>query len=49
LKNIYIGSLNPVKIECTRLAFAEVFGDERFEFIGKSVSSGISEQSLNDH
>jgi len=48
LEKVYIGSRNPVKIECTHLAFDEVFHDNNFEYIGKSVSSGIAEQPMND-
>ena len=48
MNKVYVGSLNPVKIECTRLAFGEVFGPDGFEFIGKSVSSDVSDQPFND-
>ena len=47
---VYIGSDNPVKIECTALAFKQVFnGTNSYKFIGKSVPSGVSEQPQDDH
>ena len=47
MKKIYIGSENPVKIESTRKGFEEVFNDiSAFEFIGKSISSGVAEQPM---
>jgi len=46
---VYIGSQNPVKIECTALAFNQVFdGKSNFTFIGKSVPSGVSDQPYDD-
>ena len=48
MKKVYIGSENPVKIECTRIGFTQAFGDkEGFEFIGRSVPSGVSEQPMS--
>jgi len=47
LKKVYIGSKNPVKIECTRIGFEKMFKDiSSYEFIGKSVSSGVSDQPM---
>ena len=48
LSKVYIGSLNPVKIECTRLAFQKVFTQKDFEFLGHKVSSGVPDQPMND-
>ena len=48
LNKVYIGSLNPVKIECTRLAFQKVFTQKDFEFLGQKVSSGVPDQPMND-
>jgi inosine/xanthosine triphosphatase len=48
LDKVYIASINPVKIECTRLAFTEVFGSDKYEFIGRPVSSDVSDQPVND-
>ena len=45
---VYIGSLNPVKIECTRLAFEKVFNHKNFKFVGKDVSSDVSDQPMSD-
>lgn len=47
MRTVYIGSANPVKIECTRIGFTDVFDEnEAFRFIGKSVDSGISDQPM---
>lgn len=49
LKKVYIGSSNPVKIACTRIGFETVFGNmDNFEFIGKSVSSEVSDQPMTN-
>ncbi len=49
LKKVYIGSENPVKIECTRIGFKEVFGNiSNFKFIGKSASSGVGDQPMTN-
>ena len=45
---ILIASKNPVKIECTRTAFKQVFPDRDFEFEGYSVSSDVSDQPMTD-
>ena len=50
MKTVYIGSANPVKIECTRRGFLEVCnGSEEFSFIGQAVESGISDQPMSNH
>ena len=49
MKRIYIGSANPVKVECTRKGFEEVFTDiSEFEFIGNSVPSGVGDQPMTN-
>jgi inosine/xanthosine triphosphatase len=49
LKKVYIGSKNPVKVECTKLGFTEIFGDRsEFKFIGKSVLSDVSDQPMTN-
>jgi inosine/xanthosine triphosphatase len=49
LKTVFIGSANPVKIECTKKGFSEVFGESvPFKFIGRSVDSGISDQPMSN-
>ena len=46
---VYIGSENPVKIKCTKIGFNEVFGSSaQFIFIGRSISSGVSEQPMTN-
>jgi inosine/xanthosine triphosphatase len=48
LKKVFIGSENPVKIDCTQLAFEAVFGQRHaFEFVGKSVPSGVRDQPMS--
>lgn len=50
MTKVYIGSRNPVKIECTRLAFEQVFGSNpTFTFVGKSSFSGVSDQPMTNH
>ncbi len=48
MKKIYIGSANPVKLECTRNAFATVFPDNEFEFSGIPVKSGVNTQPIGE-
>lgn len=49
MKKVYIGSANPVKIECTKNGFKEVFEDiDELTFIGKSVDSGVSDQPMTN-
>jgi len=49
LKKIYIGSENPVKIECTRKGFRDVFKDiSAYEFIGKSALSQVRDQPMTN-
>ena len=49
VNKIYIGSENPVKIECTRHGFEEVFrNSSRMDFIGKSIPSGVGDQPMTD-
>ena len=48
MKKVIVASKNPVKIQCSRLAFEKVFPQESFEFIGLSVPSGVSDQPMTD-
>ena len=49
MKKIYIGSENPVKIESTRKGFEEILKNVAgFEFIGKSVPSGVGDQPMSN-
>jgi len=45
---IVIGSKNPVKIESVQLGFTNMFPHQTFNFIGASVSSGVSAQPFSD-
>lgn len=48
VSKVYIASKNPVKLACTKVAFNTVFTDKTFTFIGRGVSSGVSEQPMSD-
>lgn len=48
MDKVFIGSLNPVKIACVEKAFSQSFPDQKFEFIGKGVESGVSDQPMSD-
>jgi inosine/xanthosine triphosphatase len=47
-EKVYIGSSNPVKIECVRQAFDMVFGSGKFDFIGQQTESGVPDQPRGD-
>ncbi len=47
MKKVIIASKNPVKIESTRIAFEEMFPDEKFEFVGVSVPSNVTDQPMS--
>lgn len=44
MKKVVVGSKNPVKLETTKQAFAEVFPHEDFEFVTFDSNSGVSAQ-----
>jgi inosine/xanthosine triphosphatase len=46
MKTVIIASLNPVKINATRGAFAAMFPDEDFTFTGCDVPSEVPEQPM---
>ncbi|PJF21617.1 MAG: inositol monophosphatase [Phototrophicales bacterium] len=46
--NIVVASTNPVKIECTRLGFEQVFPNVELTLSGVSVPSGVSDQPMSD-
>ncbi len=48
MNKVYIGSVNPVKIECTRKAFTGVFPEIDFDFSGIAVKSEVSEQPIGE-
>jgi inosine/xanthosine triphosphatase len=43
---VLVGSLNPVKINCTKIAFEKYFKD--VEVVGYSVKSGVSDQPISE-
>lgn len=48
MKKVIVASKNPVKIQCSRLAFEKAFPQDSFEFVGVSVPSGVSDQPMTD-
>ena len=46
MKKVLVTSKNPVKINCTKMAFKKVFPDKNFEFVGISVASDVPEQPI---
>jgi len=48
MKTVIIASKNPVKIEAVKIAFEKMFLQEKFEFIGESIPSGVSDQPMSD-
>ena len=47
MKKVAVGSKNPVKINAVKLAFGKVWPDEKFEFIGIDVDSGVASQPMS--
>ena len=45
---VAVGSKNPAKIQSTQLAFEQIFPNEKWEFIGVDVASGVSNQPMSD-
>jgi len=45
---IAVGSLNPVKIDAARLAFEAMWPGERYDVIGMTAKSGVSDQPMSD-
>lgn len=48
MKTVIIASKNPVKIQVAERAFAAVFPDEEFEFIGVASQSKVPDQPFNE-
>lgn len=48
MKKVIVASKNPVKINATRNAFKKMFPNDLFEVEGISVSSGVSDQPLDE-
>jgi inosine/xanthosine triphosphatase len=45
---IVVASKNEVKIEAAKRGFARMFPEDRFEIVGISVPSGVSDQPMGD-
>jgi len=48
MKTVIIASKNPVKIESVKIAFEKMFLQDKFEFIGESITSNVSDQPMSD-
>lgn len=48
IMKVAIGSENPVKIECVKLAFQAAWPDKTFEFVSYKTDSGVSAQPMSD-
>lgn len=48
MKTVIIASKNPIKIEAVKIAFEKMFLQERFEFIGESIPSGVNDQPMSN-
>lgn len=47
-KKVAVGSKNPIKIETVKIAFSQIWPEEKWEVIGVEVSSGVSNQPMSD-
>ncbi len=45
-KHIVVASTNPVKLDCTHLAFAQIFPKDNLQFSTISVPSGVPDQPM---
>lgn len=45
---VVVGSKNPVKIEAVKRAFNDVWPNKKWDVMGASVSSGVSDQPMSD-
>jgi inosine/xanthosine triphosphatase len=48
MQKVIVASLNPAKIKAVESAFVAVFPQHKFEFIGVSVDSGVSDQPMSN-
>jgi inosine/xanthosine triphosphatase len=48
LMKVIVGSKNPVKIEAVKIAFSKMFKNEKFEVVGISADSKVSDQPKSD-
>lgn len=45
-KHIVVASTNPIKLDCTRLAFAQIFPNDNLQFSTLAVPSGVPNQPM---
>jgi non-canonical (house-cleaning) NTP pyrophosphatase len=48
MKRVIIASENPVKVRVAESAFAQVWPDQKFEFIAVKSDSGVADQPMNE-
>ncbi len=48
MKQVIVGSQNPVKIDVVKQAFEQVFPEETFTFVGHKAKSNVSDQPKSD-
>ncbi len=48
VRRVVVASTNPVKINTTQIGFSQMFPDQKFEFVGVSVPSGVSDQPMSE-
>lgn len=48
MQKVIVASTNLVKIEAARLGFVKMFPQDKFEFEGVSVASGVSDQPMTE-
>ena len=48
MRSVIVASENPVKIEVAKRAFAAIFPDEQFRFVGIKSKSGVAEQPMEE-
>jgi len=47
-QTVIVASQNPVKIHATRIGFNQIFPEQKWDFIGANISSGVSKQPMTD-
>lgn len=45
---VIIASKNPVKIQAVEAAFEKIFPNQKFEYIGRSISSSVADQPFSN-
>ena len=48
MQKVIIASKNPVKVNCTKEGFKNIFPDQAYDFEGISVPSDVSDQPMTD-